>query len=252
LKQIGIGLHNYHDTYKALPAGWIYRGGAGKVNYGWATAILPFMEEPALYDQLDPGRTPLRARYKSGASATDKLLLQTTIETYRCPSDQSEKLCKSLQFGSSDYFDVAKSNYVACAAWSTPYPTKTTDSGGMFWGNSYLGFSDAIDGLSNTMLVSERRYRDHAATWLGVGRNDSYGNTGTLKTVFRAAFTINFDYKKAGASENVGKGWSSEHPGGLNVLLGDASVRFVSETTNPNNVLYPLAIRNDGKSFALP
>jgi prepilin-type processing-associated H-X9-DG protein len=123
----------------------------------------------------------------------------------------------------------------------------------MLWGNSKLRLTDALDGTSNTILVAERRYRnDHAATWLGAGRNDSYGNEGTLRTLFRAAFTMNFNYVAAGSPENAGKGWSSEHTGGVNVVLTDGSVRFLPNSTNASAILYPMSMRSDGQVFQMP
>lgn len=255
MKQIGIALHNYHDTYHALPAGYLYRGGNGKCNYGWAVAIMPFVEQQNFYDKLDPGRIPLYQRYTSSATATDKALLQQQLEAYICPSDSAPKLAKSQKFSSSDLFDVAVSNYVGCAGWSnTPdYPVKDKDAGGLLWGNSFLGFSDILDGTTNTLLVSEREYpRGRAATWLGAGKNDSYGNNATLRTIYRAAFTMNFDYAAAGSPENAGKGWSSLHPGGVMTLTADASVHFLSETTDKNNVLKLLSLRDDSKVFKAP
>jgi prepilin-type N-terminal cleavage/methylation domain-containing protein/prepilin-type processing-associated H-X9-DG protein len=254
LKQIGIGLHNYHDTYKALPAGYIYVSGAGQPEWGWAVAILPFMEEGPLYDQLGAATRRLNTVYKAGAPAADQALLQTRIDTYRCPSDARKELCDNINFGSTNHFRVAKSNYVACAGWSnTPnYPTHNYDCGGMFYGNSWLGMADCLDGLSNTLFVGEREYRNRAATWVGAGHNESYGGTGTLRTLFRGTFQINFAYYELTPMDNVSKGQSSEHPGGTNILLGDGSVRFLSETVSPANVVTPLVYRADGKPFTLP
>ncbi|PHR95844.1 MAG: prepilin-type cleavage/methylation domain-containing protein [Blastopirellula sp.] len=255
LKQIGLGLHNYHDTYLALPAGYIYRGGNGKSNYGWSVAILPFIEQQNFYDALDPGNIPLYDRYHSGSTAADKALLQQRIDAYICPSDAAPELAESQKFSSTDRFDVAVSNYVGCAGWSnTPgYPVKDNDAGGMLWGNSFKNLSACTDGTSNTLLVAEREYpKGHAATWLGAGKNDSYGNQATLRTLFRAAFRMNFDYAAAGSPQNAGKGWSSLHPGGVMTLTTDASVHFLSETTDRNNVLKPLSLRNDGNVFASP
>ena len=253
LKQMALGLHNYHDVNNALPSGYLYRGGNGKCNYGWAVLIMPFIEQQNFYNQLDPIKIPLYNRYKSGASATDKQLLQTTFKVYRCPSDTGPDLAQSINFGSSNHFRVALSNYVGCSGWSTPYPIKAQDSGGMLYGNSKVKLTDATDGTTNTIMLSERRYRnDHAATWLGTGRNDSYGNTGTLRTLFRAAFTMNFNYAAAGSPENAGKGWSSEHTGGVNVALADGSIRFLSDRTNASSILNPMSLRSDGKVFQMP
>jgi prepilin-type N-terminal cleavage/methylation domain-containing protein/prepilin-type processing-associated H-X9-DG protein len=232
LKQIGLGMHNHHDTLNQLPSGYLYRGGAGKANYGWAVLILPYMEQGNFYEQLNPLDIPLYDRYKSGAAAADQALLQTKLKVYRCPSDTGGDLATSVNFGSTNHFRVALANYVGCAGWSaTPsYPTHDRDCGGMLWGNS----------------------QDHAATWVGVGRNDSYGNEGTLRTLFRATFTMNFNYAAAGSPENAGKGWSSEHPGGINVCLLDGSVRFLSQNTNATAVLQPMSLRSDGMTFELP
>jgi len=254
LKQMGLALHNYHDTYLSFPAGYIYRNGNGQPNYGWAVAILPQLELGNLYDQLDPGRVPLRDRYVSGASAADQALLQTEISAYLCPSDPHPGLATSVNFGSNDHFDVGYSSYVGAAGWSnTPdYPVRDLDAGGMLWGNSYLKMRDVTDGLTNTQVVGERDFSSLGATWVGVGINSSYGNNGTLRTLFRGAFQINFDYAAAGSPQNLGKGQSSAHPGGLNILLADGSCRFLSENVDRNNVLQNLVYRSDGNPFELP
>ena len=54
LKQIGLGMHNYHDAIMELPSGYLYRGGNGKTNYGWAVLILPYIEQGPFYNQLNP------------------------------------------------------------------------------------------------------------------------------------------------------------------------------------------------------
>lgn len=259
LKQIGIAFHNYHDAYGALPAGYIYRGGNGRCNYGWGVAILPFLEQDNLYEQLDPGTIPLYDRYVSGAPQNVIDLLQTFLPAYMCPSDTGNKLATSLNFGSSNHFRVGYSSYVGCAGWSgSPsgdpydYPIRDLDCGGMLYGNSFRRFADVTDGLTNTQLVGEREFRSHGATWLGVGRNHSFGNQDTLRTLFRGSFQINFDYAAAGQPQNVGKGQSSEHSGGLNILLADGSVRFLSENANRTGVIRPLVWREDGQVFELP
>lgn len=255
MKQIGLGMHNHHDTNGVLPPGYIYTGTNGQPGYGWATLILPYMEQDNLYKALDPLKVPLHTRYVAGAPAADIALLQTKLSVYRCPSDTGPDLANSLNFGSANHFRVAVSNYVGCAGWSaTPsYPTQAGDCGGMLWGNAKLKLTDATDGTTNTILVSERRYRiDHAATWAGAGNNNSYGNTGTPRTIFRATFGINVDYVAAGSPENTGKGWSSEHAGGVMILLTDGSVRFLRDSTNAGTVLNPMSLRSDGLVFELP
>ncbi|MEW4453997.1 DUF1559 domain-containing protein [Bremerella sp. JC817] len=257
-KQIGLALHNYHDTFNSLPPGWLYRGGDGRANYGWATNLLPFIEQNALYDALDPGSTPLYSRYTSSATATDKQLLQTKIDGYRCPSDITGDLNDKIKFGSTRHFDIATSNYV-CNEGTLPL-VKADEGDGVFYGNSFNGLRDIVDGTSNTIMIAERDGGNStvagknygAAVWAGVGANNSIGQEHVARTGFRASFQVNFDYAAAGGPENMGKQMSSLHPGGLNILMCDGSVRFLSETTDRNRVIIPMARRADGVVFSLP
>lgn len=256
LKQLGIALHNYHDTYNALPAAWIRRHASGDPKYGWASMLLPFIEQTALYDQLEPGRIALKDRFKASATDTDKSLLQTPINGYRCPSDVTGKLNDKEAFG-ADHFDIATANYV-CSISYYDSVTNGTDGDAAFFGNSFLGFEAITDGLSNTLMISERdgansrvvsgaNYK--AAVWAGVGRGNGNGAAYVGRTTGRAHFPLNHDY---GSGANAGKGFSSLHPGGVNMLLCDGSVRSVAETVDLDNVMLPLARRNDGLAFELP
>lgn len=271
LKQVGLAMHNYHDTYKAFPAGWIYNRTNGRAEWGWNVAIMPFMEQKTFYDQLNPGVNRLSAWAVDPAPSTAiRAMLQTSIPTLVCPSDKSQTLCNNSykdsggdssdnNFGSLTIgqWAVAKSNYIACAAWSTKtigsntrYPQRDYDSGGMFYGNSWLKMSDCTDGTTNTIMCSERDFDHFAATWLGVGNNDSYGNHGTARATFRGSFAINSPLP-ATSDDNVGKGWASKHPGGVNVVSLDASTHFLTETAS-TAVLQPLCIRDDGIAAQAP
>jgi hypothetical protein len=118
LKQIGIALHNHHDTSNYFPAGYIYlRGstspmngypgyagtaqkGSGYPYWGWNVYILPFMEQGSLYDGLAPNermlQTLCRGNVRDGTNNTltedDRRLVQTNIGTLRCPSDGARNL----------------------------------------------------------------------------------------------------------------------------------------------------------------
>ncbi len=258
MKQIGLALHNYHDTNKSFPAGFVYRGNSGRRNYGWNVAILPYIEQQAFYDQLDSGMVPLHTRYASTAAA-DIAMMQHPFANLRCPSDDGPDTCDTISFGGSTDPRVALSNYVASCGYGDR-PVRTDECAGMFYGNSWKNFASCKDGTSNTIAVGERCYgqpgsgghNHHAATWLGVGKNSSYGADATLRTLCRNGFTLNFDYHAAGQAENMGKGCASYHPGGANFVLCDGSVHFISETLSKTDVIRPLSLRNDGEAFTSP
>jgi len=249
--------------------------------------ILPYMEQRDLYDRLNPSGRRLSTLYVSGAAAADIALLQTPISTYRCASDQTPVLNALQTFGttSPSPFLLATSNYIAsagadcvtgsscyggyanpgniaaCAASSTAdycAPYNAVDPGGAFFGRfdvnasppgtgpRGLPVSQVGDGLSKTIAVGERGQKNYAAVWAGAGAAD-YNNVGTSRTLGRPQFQLNFDYVAAGAAANQGKGFTSNHPNGMQFLYLDGSVDFLSDRTDQTTVVR-LANRNDGQS----
>ena len=54
MKQIGLAMHNYHDTYNHFPAGTVENDGLEVTErLSWMVSILPFLEQAALYNQID-------------------------------------------------------------------------------------------------------------------------------------------------------------------------------------------------------
>src|SRR5687768_7712246 len=82
LKQIGLGLQNYHDTYLKFPmAGFLTRPGTtptdpGAYHHTWITGILPFMEQKPLYDTIN-----------MNLIAWGQPVVATPLKILRCPSD---------------------------------------------------------------------------------------------------------------------------------------------------------------------
>jgi prepilin-type N-terminal cleavage/methylation domain-containing protein len=276
LKQIGLGLLNHESAKKAFPAGYSYFNNGGERCWGWATFILPYMEQLSLYEQLDPENRKLHDVCVSAASAADKAALQTPIPGYRCPSDITPNLNTLQGFGSSQPFAIATANYIGSAGnqvvsgsdatypngYAAPY--KDFDCGGIFFGivdrkaspagRGPLGVKvkDIVDGQSKTLLTGERCGRtttgDRAAVWAGIGRADDYGPAGTCRTLGRPGFIQNGDYVNRPDPQNASKGFSSLHPGGCLYGYADGSVQWLSDaisTTNRTSV----ANRSDGKTY---
>src|SRR5437868_5534167 len=90
LKQIGLAMHSFNDTYKRLPTGWVTaNNGSVAPNPGWSWQylILPYIEQGPLFTaiganvNMNPGTTLV----VSPAPAT--AVMQTAIPIYMCPSD---------------------------------------------------------------------------------------------------------------------------------------------------------------------
>jgi len=110
LKQIGLALHNHHDTYGAFPAGYLaaspYADGATDTTpgWGWAAFILPFLEQDNLYRQLHLNQ-PVQ-----GSPA-----IQTMVNLYLCPSDLPPPGAFPVADGFGDTICLAApSSYAAC------------------------------------------------------------------------------------------------------------------------------------------
>ena len=81
-KQLGLAMHNYHDTYKALPMAWWLNVTPRPFNgKSWGTAILPFIEQQPLYDQYN--HNVLAADQLSPGNVT---VIQTPLAGFVCPS----------------------------------------------------------------------------------------------------------------------------------------------------------------------
>jgi prepilin-type N-terminal cleavage/methylation domain-containing protein/prepilin-type processing-associated H-X9-DG protein len=278
LKQIGLGILSHESAKKAYPAGYTYFG-TNEQCWGWATFILPFMEEMDLYQTLQPDKRKLSSICVTGAAQADITALQTKIKQFRCPSDQSPDLRDkplfnfptdaSSLFGNSPPFPVATSNYPGSsgskllsgtdAAYPTGYPApyKDFDCGGIFFGKfdmtastpgtGPLGvkISEVTDGTSKVVMVGERAYKGFAAAWAGVGLTDDFGPRGTVATLVRlASFNQNWDLYDLLGSDNRGKGPSSMHPNGVQYLFADGAVAFISDAVS-TTTLSQLGNRND-------
>ncbi len=272
LKQLGLGMHNFHDTYNVFPRNYLQVGGnaweALSANY----RILPFVEQQALYDQGQANLTNWSWTYNT--------LMNTKLSVFLCPSSPPGSRRGSHPHG----WDGPGGNY----GWSTGSSIETVWAGNRF--NGMISYqedrkmADVTDGLSNTLLASELlsgsgqtgssgKYpydvfyagngvftavanRDFPTpselTAIGsAAKNSPTGfksNNGNMWAWYAAAFSTlttaappNWSFPSAGGdccpggSHDWGFGVippRSRHPGGVNALLGDASVRFISNTVD--------------------
>ncbi len=264
LKQIGLAIHNYHDTYNVLPGAIHYNAPCGGPcsNWAWGAAILPFIEQGSLYDLLRV--TDLRA-HESAADATRLTAMQQALPAFRCPSDTGPVLSptagstpsgwNAMRQGQGGTFrPTAMSNYVGSNHTHTNRRDHLADGvfvsiGDPGYRPRGIGLRDITDGTSNTIAVGERAFMLRgvllkASVVFAVNDNDANATTYGMSTVVGdGARTINSEIR----------GFSSLHPGGAQFLMADGSVRFISETIEHvtdapiNSTFQRLIGRNDGQ-----
>ena len=223
VKQIGLALHNYHDTFRAFPAAF-YRGTTTSPGWGWVAMILPYIDQAPLYNKLDTGSVK--------PSATASTLVQTVLSAYRCPSDTGKATNSNRNnWGTSNYAGV----------WGSGDANESISSGnGIFSASSSVRMRDITDGTSNTIGIGERAYgrlgsdNYNGAIWAGICDAGKYASN---------IWSLNTGSKSINGTDDWS--FSSQHVGGVHFLLMDGSVRFISENTN-TGLVQNLANKSDG------
>ena len=184
LKQIGLGLHNYHDSFKTFPFAWMVDlslgMGPGMNAQCWGTRILPYIEQTALADQYNDDYPAFNGL--GPISDNNVLLIQTPLAVYVCPSapESAEARVYDADYSSAGFpiqFRAAPSDYCASTGVrgvfaQLAYANFPGGAGGaregvlLFSGSdlnnptqmdlNFCRMADVTDGTSNTILVGER------------------------------------------------------------------------------------------------
>jgi len=243
LKQIGLAIHNYHDTYRTVPPLTTYTVGqetsTQEAAWTWSAYLLPFLDQAPLFNQLGVSDRTLEQMIVDGGP--DRGLGQTVLPAFLCPSDPARDLNTGRRFNDDQTYTAGTSSYVmngGCRPRTVdngnPGAGPDRDNG---WGFSEMPagepgrqrpvvkFRDVTDGLSNTIAVGERTFeRCRAAVWVGT-RN--YNGTGDVAFRQHSAWS-----QRPINSANAGHcrtSYASKHTGGSQFLFGDGRVRFLSE-----------------------
>ncbi len=229
LKQLGVALHNYHDTHNVFPPAFARSiqpdGSAPSGGWGWGVMLLPFIEQPGLYDALRPNTEPFHEIVAADTPGeAQRILLQTPINTYRCPSDTGAPINNQrANYGTSNYIGIWGAHVDA--------GLHTGAGNGCMFFNSRIGFRDILDGTSNVLVLGERAFVNNpprmpwrGGIYAGVNNPAGAGWGSTMRGVWDSpAFRLNGTDPWA---------FSSLHKGGAQFVLGDGSVRFISENIN--------------------
>ncbi|MES2793661.1 MAG: DUF1559 domain-containing protein [Planctomycetota bacterium] len=274
LKQTGLALHNYHDTYNVFPPG---SAGAlvGEYGYSFWVGILPYVDQANAYNRL----STLGANFGNvGNDPTNGAVLNGVVPPHMvCPSSALPSryvggevpycpagIALVTYVGIMGNVDLQTSNNVLYG---------TSSSAGILHAGSKVNFRDITDGSSNTIVVGEQsdfssdrqdilRSGPKYGAWLGANAlnypgvdNMKWPVTGSGSACFNVSavrYAVNYKPNSATAISANGMNFAGEnnpiqsaHAGGAFVLLADGHTKFLSESLNLQT-LKDLAAKSDG------
>jgi prepilin-type N-terminal cleavage/methylation domain-containing protein len=254
MKQIGLGLHMYHDTFGRLPAGWQARDldghqaddWLGQPGWGWAAAILPYVEQDALADGVIQFELPITEHENETAR-------ETIVKLYRCASDIGDDRFEleaddhahghshAAQAHDHEHYVLATANYVGVFGFHDPHDVYEHghQADGAFVHNQWFSFRDFLDGTSETLIVGERTSKLSYSTWVGAVHG---GEHGPARVVGVSKFPPNSDFDEETAVHN----FSSLHPAGTQFVAADGSVKLIHESIDAA-VYHALCTRAGGE-----
>src|SRR5687767_7733959 len=152
LKQMGLALHNHHDTLGHFPV--IDVTSDGLPQFSVHAGLLPFVEQENLRTLIVPNERLFHlVAGQARLNPVQAMAARTVVRTYLCPADGQRPVFTQYQsrFGADA---LAGTSYVACTGTGTgTYYDLRHPTDGMFWYNGRLEFADVTDGTSNTIAL---------------------------------------------------------------------------------------------------
>lgn len=281
LKQYGLGIHNYHSAFNTFPLGATGKAGNAVPRLSWQVRILAFMEQTAVYNNVDFSIDMRRQQV-----APNMILWEVSPPYTHCPSDGYPAVLNpgttaarahtnyGGSLGSQNVDGINKSLCHPFSVFEQILPGgnvrfgQTSNKGqvsGIFsFGNSVIRIGDVSDGTTNTLLAGEvlpgcqwvyGSGRDtQAGTWINTWGNLFSIGAGVSTIAPINEMTTCENSKKirdpacnpaSGDTMQYAYGFKSLHTGGAGFVLCDGSVRFISDSID--HVMYQsLGARSDG------
>jgi len=232
LKQLGLAMHSYHDARGALPMGWVTAQSgtpAPSPGWSWSLLILPYVEQSALYNLINPNLTtpgPTTALPSTCATATTdgttitQATFQTAVKVFVCPGDKAP--APNGAFG-----NYMVTNYVCNRYVLGPDAGSLPGQGAPGKANP-MTIPGIIDGSSNTILVGERDITYNVAGSFLIRHSQS-----SCSFEGRAGPKLNPRKSPSGAwttGDDARLAFSSLHTNGCMFLFGDGSVHFLTNS----------------------
>jgi len=282
MKQIGLALHNHHDTFRKFPLGTGNVKGSPS-NYGhgnWKYYILEYMEMSSMANTpvTNPG-----VYWRTGSAPNTNTLVweKFLVPAYHCPSSPlrwtrlSSQCTVCVNSETHDYIGIMGANPDPAGRGHPDVRTNRTSYGwvfnsGMLLGDESKKMRDCLDGTSETMIVGEQSGNswttartDYMSGW-SCGHNcnmtvkeindHSGGASDPISGIWpiRTGLTVIVGSPNPVSAPQYGTGSThhqvplkSFHPGGVQILLTDGAVRFLSDETDAE-ICRRLAVRDDG------
>ncbi len=291
LKQLGLGMHNYHSSNDVFPMGaslchYDYGGGTYTTWNNWSAhaMMLNYLEQSPLYNAIN---FSVEGRGSDAASAMNSTAYNAKISIFLCPSDTNGgRVNDNCYYGSIGATTNGGSDVPPRGGPAASTPNLSSPTSGVFGFRVAYGMRDMIDGSSNTIAFSEGQAgasaqivksgnmimaaglsgsgyflnaNTNAATVLAdlqtcsnkyiasnsgnisVGHGHDWGIGGVGATLFNTIVTPNnAQYTWSACRTDCGGGCDgasmdysnaqSYHPGGVNALLADGSVKFLKSS----------------------
>ena len=239
LKQIGLALHNYESTFSVFPPGGIEDTNAGSTGIGASgfTLILPYIDQSNTYNTYNFS--------EFYASTYQQSVLNQKVPAFLCPTMVIPRNVPEVNCNVSGYPEAGAPGSYLLNEGTASYESPAKGIFAMVWPtygipNSCTKIGDVIDGTSNTLAVGETTWNFKNYKWgatacpgnpslngsqrwglarWGVGYpNGAVGDTSVAMNNF------------AGSSTGAPNCYSSQHVGGITILMGDGAVRFLNQS----------------------
>jgi len=211
LRQIGVALHVYHDTHQQLPIGCVDkrvpRTNPNGRQLAWSAEILPHVEEPALWRQIDFG-----APYDSAANAA---AAATIVAVYLCPSavrlaaGREGAMVRGVTAGGDGAYRAAAIDYGGIYGAAQVSPA----ANGVFLYNRAVKISEITDGMSHTLALAEDTGRGAFMDGEWINGENIYDVSNLINT------------------QQHNEIWS-DHPGGAMALWCDGGATLLPDSTD--------------------
>lgn len=288
LKQLGLGMHTYHDVNKKFPVGTIqaynpsqspttttswFGPNSTSGAIAWGVQILPFIEQNDLFTQVQSAyqnkafTMPWNSTGITGR--VPQTVYQTPLDAFKCPSDVMPSLNPELKSGSSATLNRAKSNYVASAghrpfgtgsrndihgAGDVGLPTSihNGDMGGIcFQGHPYSGGGQIKINTITDGLSNTFMIGERSGepTTGGRTRSASAWIGGHENYTREVCFSSAYTPNSRGSELIEDSCTASRHPSGVLICFADGAVHFITETIGATTYLN-LGNRSDSQAVS--